>query len=1379
MKRLLLILSVTISILSLIFLASPILLKITGLDVPIKNYLLPKAIDTTQVDINLDNFSVGLGTLEFTDISVVTPKSNLKFLINSVSFDFNFYELIFHPENPQNALQKITIKNPRLIIDKTIGPYTEDSPKTEFTNQQLSDILNKISSLHQIQIKQGKIILKNDDGQFISLAQNINGRLQTTDKKNYAVKLDGCLFSTEENNFSLETEFNIIQETISGNINFNDYQLSKTMLPYFSQDVILTDGNMEGSTTFYYSCKDSTNNKLAGKIFVTNAAGRFKTHTFAKTEFEVNIDNSKIFLVNGKSRFAEKPFAFEASINDVRKPAVSASFDFPDFPITQLSTDLGGKGIFEDGNFPLKGQVAADFSENVYEFDIFSPALKLDRDNAVYELKSNLKFTDNKLVLNYMKFKSFGIDFSGNGLFDIDKNKFNLKMFGEGKTEVHTLLDNLNGKKQSFDISLAIDTKSYRSSGNWNYAISNPADTLLFCSGIIRGKDELLSINLTSSNFKDIAGEILIKDLFKEPDIVSAKLDNFPFYSLSSNQFFQKIFTDYTTNLRLNGNFGLLKGNLSFIDKQSRQTRFCIKTNIEPVLSSTRSIKGSIELKKIFGFYDFNTTPSQLDGTINFPAGLTGELHLDMSRNGLLDGKFRLNEFNAESILSDSILSSDLRILGFLSGSIELRNTINDPELFANLIGSKFIFNDVGYYRADVSLKASSDKVTIDSLRISLNNLPLLEGDLSVSFPEGEIVGKMSGEQIDTDRIIATILPDNPFLKGVSYYSVDVSGKVKQPVIFADIMIDNGQLDKVPFERLSLKIKDTIRSGGTVLDPNDHELSIELLDIFQPGQMHLQSDGRFSFAKDDSIDINVNFDGDALSLIPLWEPFFLEGTSNARIFMNIGGTPGRIRINNGFCRIERGELWLKSVAPHITNINGIIDLKPGTRQVNFIDFTANVSDRTLTLNTARNVKPEERGVLNPWYFRGLDLDFGVLKIETSSGGIELNIPGLMEKEDYGYLSLLGRKAEESFYFSGPVRHPVAYGEISLFNTRLTYPFLKSNKAGKKPSRAVEFLKNIEWDVLVKSAEDVLYHREIPAFIDNVNAEVFVDETSPGFAFSGIINDGSFNVLGKLTSSRGTLEYLDQNFRVDHFSVEFSKGNNLPVISGNAWTTIRDSIGAIPKTIYLKLYGLEEGTGRQTQQVKWEDLRFKLESADPQLNETQDQVLAYMGFSVANIKNKATSVGGAITEKYLIKPLLRPIERALQRGLGVDLVRINSNIARNLFNRSLGAVPGDNLFFRPYDTNVPYLYLMQSSEFTIGKYLSQDLYFTYTGQLVSVYNNDQSEFNLNHSLGLEYRFLRNVLLEFEYDRESLGYFRLPAQKQYLEDFKIRLRHSFTF
>ena len=87
--------------------------------------------------------------------------------------------------------------------------------------------------------------------------------------------------------------------------------------------------------------------------------------------------------------------------------------------------------------------------------------------------------------------------------------------------------------------------------------------------------------------------------------------------------------------------------------------------------------------------------------------------------------------------------------------------------------------------------------------------------------------------------------------------------------------------------------------------------------------------------------------------------------------------------------------------------------------------------------------------------------------------------------------------------------------------------------------------------------------------------------------------------------------------------------------------------------------------------------------------------------------------------------------------------------------------------------------MQSSDITFGKYLSKDLFLTYTGQLVSVYNQDEPELNINHSFGIEYRFLRNVLVEFEYDRELMRYYRLTNEKQYMDDFKIRLRHSFTF
>ena len=438
----------------------------------------------------------------------------------------------------------------------------------------------------------------------------------------------------------------------------------------------------------------------------------------------------------------------------------------------------------------------------------------------------------------------------------------------------------------------------------------------------------------------------------------------------------------------------------------------------------------------------------------------------------------------------------------------------------------------------------------------------------------------------------------------------------------------------------------------------------------------------------------------------------------------------------------------------------------------------------MTINTVRNVKLADGRTLSPWYFKGLDLDFGILKMETTGRGVEVHLPGFMRKNDFGRLALSGLKQGEDFYFAGPAKHPVLHGKVTVYDTRLTFPFLKVHAPPSgKPDVVVEFLQNIDWDLLVKPGEDVVYFRQIPAYIDNVNTELFIDESSPGLHVRGILSNESFRVSGKMSSSRGRLEYLDQTFRVDYFQAEFTEASPYPFISGQAWTTIRDSIGAVPKTIYLKLYAVDPETHQEKQQGSLENFKFKLVSADPQIGEDQEQVLSYLGFSVGNLREKATSVGGAVTDKYIFRPLFRPIERAIERNLGIDFVRINSNIAKNLFYTSIG-YGGRNFgrnqpLINPFNTSTPYLFLMSSSEVTLGKYLTQNLYLTYTGQLVSVYDKSKPTFDMNHSFGIEYRFLRNILLEIEYDRELMGYYKIPNQKQYLEDIKIRLRHSFTF
>ena len=189
--------------------------------------------------------------------------------------------------------------------------------------------------------------------------------------------------------------------------------------------------------------------------------------------------------------------------------------------------------------------------------------------------------------------------------------------------------------------------------------------------------------------------------------------------------------------------------------------------------------------------------------------------------------------------------------------------------------------------------------------------------------------------------------------------------------------------------------------------------------------------------------MELHFKGDALAFLPMATNFFEGGTSLSDIRVVLGGTRSQLKIISGIANIERGEMWMKEVAPHIHDINGKIELKEGTNQVNFVDLKASVKNKSITFNTVRDITLANGRELKHWYFNTLDLDFGIVSIRTEQGGVELNLPGLMTKEDAGSLYLTGKDAGEMFYFAGPVKHPLAYGAVTLYDARLTYPFLKS------------------------------------------------------------------------------------------------------------------------------------------------------------------------------------------------------------------------------------------------------------------------------------------------------------------------------------------------
>lgn len=1381
MKKIVLTISVILSFFGLLITASPYILQISGLDEPLKQFIIPRLIDVSRGSIDVEKFRIGLGQLELSDVTVSLASEQYQMHLNAIEFKINFLDLLTHPTSPQKAVYAIHVIEPLVVLGDKTHVQSDSAAAKPLRLHELINSLNQITSINEIKIDNGRLQLKTNADKINTLADHLNGKLICDDSLHIRLSGDGSFFTSATEDFRFEAQIDLENERMNARLFVNNFRIDSQYLAAFTDKVQIESGTVSGALSFenHGFFLDST--LISGDLQAVNINAAGHALRISDVKAKLSLADNRCTQAEISGFYFDEPFYIEATVENILKPVVNASFQLKQVRLDRMASDLSNN-FLHTMFFDIKGNALFDVQQGDFEANMAADSIKIGKNILLHALETKLSWKDDRLAIDYLAGNWHGVALTGDGSYQSSAAECALHLGASWQSGKHVFLDRLSGASNILDLKLNYSGHSQNIQGGWAYAAMNATDTVLAAGGLVSGNKQRVNIRLDYSTAPDWQGSIQIENLESQFKVSQARLINFPAALLINDPVIKDLVKKYSSDINLSGTLESFNGNISVFNRQNLRTAFRLTTSIQNIFSGQEQIKGGLQLINLDGLYSISLGKQTLNAQFRFPAGIDGVISFNNLEDSKLSGYVHFQNFNVMQALSDSASRDDFRLLGAVNGHIDIGGSLQNPEIHGLLTGDKFVFNDVGYYQTELKFSAGSRLFSIDSLSVSLNNWPVLQGRGNMDFSNRTLTGSFAANNVDAEQILSTLNPGKRVLTGVASYAIELDGSIDNPEISADVEIKKGSLDVISFDELKFFIRDQFRSGGHFFSLSDHALIIEEFRVSKKDLYSFKAEGQAPLNAQDEVNLNLEFSGDAFSFIPYWEPFFRAGRCQGEIKAQIVGNYDQLRLAQGSVKIENGELYLRQVATHIKNIHGLIELTPGTNQINFIDFQTDVNNRTLTLNTVRHVQTADRGELKHWYFKGLDLDFGVLKMETSEGGVEVSIPGLMNEVESGRLNLTGRKAGEFFYFAGPVKHPVARGTVTLYNARLTYPFLGGDKPANKRSSVIQFLMDIEWNLMVRSGEDVKYFREIPAYIDNVNTEVFVDESSPGLELNGILQNGSFGAKGRLSSSRGRLEYLDQAFKVDYFSIEFNESDRYPVISGRAWTTIRDSVGAIPKTIYLQLYAIDEESGAEKQQGNWENFKFKLVSADPQIGESQEQVLAYLGFSVGNIKDKATSVGGAMTEKYLFRPLLRPIERALEKNLGVDLVRINSNIARNLFYGSLGSsdrYSQGRLLVNPFNTSTPYLFLMQSSEVTVGKYLTQDIYLTYTGQLVSLYDKSQTSIDFNHSFGIEYRFLRNVLVELEYDRELLGYYKIPNQKQYLEDFKIRLRHSFTF
>ena len=1374
MKKLLVIFSLIVTAMGLFVLSAPALLRVSGLDEPIKQAIARSVFRDDKARLALDDIHIGLGEIQIDHLSVISARDGVHVTIGGFNLRYSIYKLARVWKSPIQAIDGIFLSNPKIhFTSPSSFPHQSIAEKKSFPVQKL---FRNFPNIRFFGIRNGEIVYESADSGKIVLGRQINGSIARSRKDTLQIVLNGSVGELNEQNFSLTFKVNELTEDWMAAFHLRKLRLDSVYEKYLPAGIRLKSGEFSGNYRLSGNLQHVNDLQINGTLQINDGAVNMLGQPLDRINFNAVINDNCLLTRNGRIGVGTNLMSASLRIDDILHPRARLKLYSKDFYLGQFLSP--GDKILKESRINLDATVDMDSAGIHFNGEINRKNFKLWGDN-IGCLRARIAYQNKQLRITDFFLGDSSVAFTGKGLSDFRRGYSSLELNGNIRRSHNILLNKMRNARQTIRLFIAYQSNLKKIDGQWEYGINLPGDNF-FYTGTLNGTPREITILTDKKNSPEFNFFAHISGLDHAIKIDKIAVDNPPLAQLSDDLLIQPFFQRHTLHSRLSGTPNDLHGSLFFSDVKD-SGKYVFNGQILNAFRKSSRVDGTIKIDNLAGHYQSLINPHKIETNFQFDEKLNGRFMVNWDSSAAIDGDFKINNLNLYQVFNDSGRVGDYRRQGALSGRITLNGSLEKPVLKAQLTGDRFVLNDVGYYQPVIRVFADRTKIDFGEVRLNYNNTSLLDGHFTWYLLNNQIDGSFSGKDIDGRETLKALGMDS-LLSGLGNYRFDIYGNAGSPQIDGSINFRNGVFNSVAFDSLKLKFTDKIRPDKSVFNTDGHQLLLHELYASRAGRYHLNAVGKVPLDQTAAMDLAVNFDGDLLRFLPRIEPFFLDGSSMTDVVLHLTGSLDKIRLASAKIKIDHGDIWLNDVAPHVSNISGVISLAEGENRVQIKNFKAFVGDGFLQINTLHDPRLLRKLNLKPWYFRGLNLNFGVLALQTGKQGVAIHLPGLMKKDITGRVRLFGKKTDESFYLAGPAGHPHAHGALALSNARVTYPFLHKKGVSSRPGAAVQFLSEINWNVGLSVGEDVIYERQIPAYIDNVQAELTVDEKLSALAFTGVINDGTFKPVGRLESTRGRLEYLDQTFKVDRFGLTFNRFSSTPEIAGKAWTTIRDSVGAVPKTIYLKLYTYDPATGQERLSGNWEDFRFKLVSADPTIGETQEQVLAYLGYSVGNLKDKATRVGGAITERFLIRPLLRPLERALEQHLGIDFVRFNSSIAKNIFYNTIGGNQNRktaNILLNPFTGNFSYLYLMSSSEVTLGKYLTQNLYVTYTGQLVSVYDKVKQSFDFNHSFGLEYKFFSNILLELEYDRERLGYLGTDTRQPYLEDFKIRLRQSFTF
>lgn len=1322
----------------------------------IKNILLERVRPFLAEGSDIEQLELDLNSLHLKGVRIVDKQQEFVLEIEDVRVGYQLGHLIRYGFKPYRIAHELTMVRPELIL-RQVPSIKQETPAPQKTEINYEALVDFIEPLKRISIVDASIVLEDSMQTRARLAKDMNGWFQTSPKDSALIRLSGKVFETDKKNLIL----NGTLDMTTGRPQWMEVVLEKTEAPENMPMILppylrIVSGRVKGYGLY------TKQTGISGSAEVQNLSVAFKTADlyFENVNIKSNIQHGVAEVQGAVESFNGSKLDIEGHVHHILKPQLDLHVSCPRFSLPRFfERALPGSHFPVNGQASLRLDIAGALENPRMDGRIHAHTIKASR-LTFDTLTTTLQLKDSLLTVRGQALALSGTEMELNGSLDL----------ASGRNDVDVHFD-IAGDFISV-LPLWFQKHAKNMSGKSKLALRGRLGDI---QGEVTGTLALVSLN---SDTLRVFPQLTYDDRDLEVRVTSnsALALSGTVYSLFYNSIHWDLHGQGFGNLVIpwaGESFAThLRGYAIAGDWGGKPSQWQLKVNTANQYNAAKQIELTIDARKIrAGDVQYHlagnvlgeagaSLPVQMQANrvasqINVHSFQLGDLVQAQGVYSFVAKRFEKSklEVSVQSLkqlhpffVSSQPFEGAFHLAGEIDGSLNKPNWALACQLKEGTGYGK------GVFEGEFESRAEKGQFQTLQLNFRQNDVPVLKGKLT-PLGDGQIAGLFKGDLVDFGEILASFTGKEDLLTALGTMEIAAFGQRDCPVFQGNLNLHDGHIKGFPFTQLSFQWLDSLCTPGQRLN---NRLHIQDCKLTRNDGFSIQAKGFLPTNLRDEVDIVVRADGNLLALLPEMSSFFTKGRSEGYAQLHFAGKLNDWALGQLEMGIEQGNLEMVTFARKVNHLTAKLSLRNEERFLAIERLTGNVEDGQFFISN-RPGNPQNDDDI-PISLEALGLNLGVLELKTEEKGIPVQIPGLMESGEEGWIHFKGLNHANSFIITGPSDAITLQGTLLLRNSRITYPFLKGSGGSKAD---MGFLKALRWNLCVIPEQDVHYIREVKSPFGNVYTDLKLQDERGEIHVAGGYNEGTLQVWGNLSSTEGSLDVLDHYFRAERLTFNYPRGAS-PILSGRAYTTIIDSTG-MPSTVWLSVNAMDdEEVG--VDGVSWDNIQFRFSTDNPNLGRTEADLLAALGYSSEDLKDRAYDVLGNSVDNLVFRPFIRPLEREMRRYLGLDMVRLSSMFSRNLAELRSVNTP-------TFDPRI----LLRSTRLMLGKYLAPGFFISYSGQVQHNWEWQYQEQGLGfrHALSLEYAIQPDLFLEMEYTYDS----QLLHDRR--EDKRIWLRHTFPF